>query len=87
MDFEDFYNEEEEQNVTPSPEQIEHLEKLKDNLARANYTAIIQYGIDVDNTQNPEVIKEIIKETMFYFEELEEYEKCAKLKSTLEQFS
>ena len=86
MDFEDFYNEEEEQNVTPSPEQIEHLEKLKDNLARANYTAIIQYGIDVDNTQNPEVIKEIIKETMFYFEELEEYEKCAKLKSTLEQF-
>lgn len=87
MDFEDFYNEEEEQNVTPSPEQLEHLEKLKDNLARANYTAIIQYGIDVDNTQNPEVIKEIIKETMFYFEELEEYEKCAKLKSTLEQFS
>lgn len=86
MDFEDFYNEEEEQNATPSPEQIEHLEKLKDNLARANYTAIIQYGIDVDNTQNPEVIKEIIKETMFYFEELEEYEKCAKLKSTLEQF-
>ena len=66
--------------------QIEHLEKIKDNLARANYNAIIKYGIDAVRTENPEVIKEIIKETMFYFEELEEYEKCADLKNALEQF-
>ena len=85
MDFEDFYNEE-EQEATPTPEQLEHLERIKDNLARANYNAIIQYGIDAVRTENPEVIKEIIKETMFYFEELEEYEKCADLKSALEQF-
>lgn len=84
-EFEDFYNEEGE-NETPSQEQLEHLEKLKDNLARANYNAIIQYGIDVENTQNPEVIRQIIQETMFYFEELEEYEKCANLKQALEQF-
>ena len=85
MDFEYFYNEE-GQNSAPSPEQIEHLEKIKDNLARANYNAIIKYGIDAVRTENPEVIKEIIKETMFYFEELEEYEKCADLKNALEQF-
>lgn len=85
MDFEDFYNEE-EQEATPTPEQLEHLERIKDNLARANYNAIIQYGIDAIRTENPEVIKEIIKETMFYFEELEEYEKCADLKGALEQF-
>jgi len=83
-DFEDFYSEEE--NAMPSAEQLEHLDKLKDSLARANYEAIVQYGIDVDSTQKPEVIQRIIQETLIYFEELEEYEKCAKLKQTLEQF-
>lgn len=83
-EFEDFYNE--EQESTPTPEQIEHLEKIKDNLARANYAAIVKYGIDASHTDNPEVIKEIIKETMFYFEELEEYEKCSDLKAALDWF-
>ena len=82
--MEDFYNEEE--NSMPSAETLAHLDTLKDTLARANYEAIIQYGVDVDNTERPEVIKRIIEETLIYFEDLEEYEKCAKLKQTLEQF-
>lgn len=83
--MEDEYNDfEEYENTAPSAEQLEHLDKLKDNLARANYEAIVKYGIDADSTRNPEVIAKIIEETIYYFEELEEYEKCADLKKALE---
>jgi len=85
MEFEhDDY--EEFENVTPSTEELEHLVNLKDRLARANYEAIIKHGIDTDKTGDPDMILSIIKETLFYFQELEEYEKCARLKKEIELF-
>jgi hypothetical protein len=83
-EFEDFYEQEETPKFDPKKEA--HLEKMKDRLARANYEAIKLYGIDPQATQNPEVIQEIVKETLIYFEDLEEYEKCADLKKVLDLF-
>lgn len=81
---EDFYEHEEYPKYDPAKEA--HLEKMKDRLARANYEAVKQYGLDTNSTKNPEIIQEILKETLIYFEELEEYEKCLELKKVLEQF-
>lgn len=83
-EFEDFYLDDD--GSMPSEEEAQHLESIKDRLARANYEAIMKYGIDMDNTRSPEVIKRIIEETIFYFQDLEEYEKCADLKYELEKF-
>lgn len=83
-EFEDFYEQSDRQSF--NPKMMEHLEQMKDRLARANYEAIKRYGIDTNSTQNVEVIHEIIKETLLYFQELEEYEKCADLKKVLDLF-
>jgi hypothetical protein len=85
FEFEQDFNEDYE-NEEPTQEDIDHLENLKDRLARANYDAIIKHGIDADKTRDPDIILNIIEETMFYFQELEEYEKCAKLKKKMELF-
>jgi hypothetical protein len=84
-EFDDFYLDGEEGESIPTESADEYLASIKDRLARANYEAIIKHGVDADQTQNPEVIKGIIKETILYFEELEEYEKCADLKYELEK--
>ena len=83
FDFEEDFNDEYENETFES---ADHLDDLKDRLARANYNAIIKHGIDKDKTGEPEMIVRIIEETMFYFEELEEYEKCAELKREIELF-
>lgn len=85
FEFEEEFNEE-YGNTENIQESESHLSDLKDRLARANYEAIIKHGIDKDKTGDPDMIKTIIEETMFYFEELEEYEKCAKLKKEIESF-
>jgi hypothetical protein len=63
----------------------EQMEILKDRLARANYMAIKTHGIDAKSHIDDIGIKSIIQETLEYFEELEEYEKCADLKKVLDQ--
>jgi len=80
----EFYSEEDDNNAGSSIEQAYHLESIKDKLARANYNSIIKHGIDLDTTENPEAIKKIIRDTIKYFQDLEEYEKCADLKCELE---
>lgn len=62
------------------------MEEIRDQLARANYNAIIKHGIDIESIGNVEAVKGVIGETLQYFENLEEYEKCAKLKSVLDSF-
>jgi len=83
-EFEDFYSDNEDGSM-PTKDDADYLESIKDRLARANYEAIIKHGIDADQTRNPKVIKRIIEETIFYFQDLEEYEKCADLKYELEK--
>tara|TARA_B110000503_G_scaffold36083_1_gene59027 strand:- start:3082 stop:3456 length:375 start_codon:yes stop_codon:yes gene_type:complete len=83
-EFDDFYLDDEDGSM-PTENENDYLESIKDRLARANYEAIIKHGIDADQTRNPEVIRRIIEETIFYFQDLEEYEKCADLKYELEK--
>jgi hypothetical protein len=87
--FNEEYNDYEEyENPTMSAEQQEHLEKVKDHLARANWQAIKTNGIDVEyysDSEKVQILKDIITETLQYFEEIEEYEKCADLKRALDQ--
>jgi hypothetical protein len=85
FEFEQEFNEESENNGILIEDQ-EHLDNLKDRLARANYEAIVKHGIDTDKTRDPDMIRHIIEETMFYFEEIEEYEKCADLKEQIQFF-
>lgn len=78
----DEYNDYEEQTEmeTNNPE---YLEMVKDHLARSNWQAIKEKGIDptyYEDTDRIETLKEIIVETINYFEDIEEYEKCADLK-------
>lgn len=86
FEFEPDFNEEfnEESGIEIQDQEV--LDNLKDRLARANYEAIVKHGIDKDKTGDPGMIKRIIEETMFYFEEIEEYEKCANLKREIELF-
>jgi|TARA_R110000851_G_scaffold101256_5_gene217321 hypothetical protein len=83
-EFDEFYMDGDDESI-PSENDADYLESIKDRLARANYEAIIKHGIDADQTRNPEVIERIIKETIFYFQDLEEYEKCADLQHHLEK--
>jgi hypothetical protein len=79
------FNEDFEEDFTPEFDNSqEHMEILKDRLARANYTAIKNYGINTEYHNNSRMLKQIISETMQYFEELEEYEKCTDLKRVLD---
>lgn len=81
------FNEDFEEDYTPQIDNAsEQMEILKDRLARANYMAIKNYGVDVEyhKDTNAEMLKQIIVETLQYFEELEEYEKCADLKRVLD---
>ena len=82
-DYEEYENFSEEMD----PQAAEQMEILKDRLARANYMAIKNHGINVEyhKDTNAEMLKDIITETLQYFEELEEYEKCADLKKVLDQ--
>lgn len=87
-EFEDMFEDQENEisKMQQQAEAQEMMDTIKDRLARTNYEAILKYGIDVEKLDQPEIIKNIIAETLIYFEEIEEYEKCAKLKGVLETF-
>lgn len=86
QDFNEMQQEPEDEllKVQKMAQQEEKLAEIKDKLARANYQAIIEHGIDTNNLDKPESIKNIIKETLLYFEQLEEYEKCANLQKVVQ---
>lgn len=86
QDFNEMQQEPEDEllKVQKMAQQEEKLAEIKDKLARSNYQAIIEHGIDTDNLDKPEAIKNIIKETLLYFEQLEEYEKCANLQKVIQ---
>lgn len=85
-EFEDMFEDHEDEisKMQQAAESQQMMEKIKDRLARVNYNAIVKYGIDVDRLNEPHSIKNIIQETLEHFEEIEEYEKCSKLKAVLD---
>jgi hypothetical protein len=86
FEFEEDEFNEDQYDQQANAEHLANMYELKDRLARANYEAIVKHGIDTDKTGDTDMILNIIEETMFYFEELEEYEKCAKLKKEMQLF-
>lgn len=80
------FDEFEDYNETPiiSQEEQEQMDKIKHRLAIANWMAIKNNGIDVQTHESDDTLREIILETLQYFEDLEEYEKCIDLKNALD---
>jgi len=60
------------------------ISAMRDQVARSNYNAVIKHGIDTKSLEDAEPVKRVLTETLVYFEELEEYEKCAKLKIVID---
>lgn len=59
---------------------------VKDKLARANWKSIKENGIHTPSSLDEiKTLQGIINETINYFEDLEEYEKCADLKLELDR--
>ena len=84
--FDDFNDDSEDFAPEFDTKAQEQMEILKDRLARANYMAIKKHGIDTQYHSNTdsEMLRQIVRETLEYFEDLEEYEKCADLKKVLD---
>ena len=77
MFSEDYNDYEEYESEVTSAEEQEYLDKVKDHLARANWQAVKVNGVNVDYYKGVEEIntlKEIIQETLEYFEDIEEYD-------------
>lgn len=84
--FDEEYNDYEE--YTELETNPEYMEMVKDHMARSNWQEIKTKGIDSTYFTDKEEInrlRDIINETIQYFEEIEEYEKCADLKRALDQ--
>lgn len=80
--FED--NNDEILKIQQEAENQTRISAIRDQLARANYNSIIEHGIDTKSLEDVEPVKRVLVETLEYFEDLEEYEKCAKLKIVID---
>lgn len=89
QEFEDYQEENEIAEIQKEFEMKEKLIELKLNLARENYYMIMDNGIDVasmlESGINIDPVRETIVQMLEIFEEIEEYEKCAKLKEYIQQ--
>lgn len=85
--FEDFENEEAQMDPVQAAKNADQIEAIKDKLARQNWESIKRHGVNLDyysDSEKVDVLREIISETLQYFEEIEEYEKCMDLKKVLD---
>lgn len=85
--FEDFENEEAQMDPVKAAKTADQIEAIKDKLARQNWESIKRHGVNLDyysDSEKVEVLREIITETLQYFEDIEEYEKCMDLKEVLD---
>jgi protein-arginine kinase activator protein McsA len=68
----------------------EMLYEIKLKLANENYDLIVENGIDVKsmrgNGYNVDAVKRTLNQMLDIFVEVEEYEKCAKIKDVLDLF-
>lgn len=89
QDFEDYQENDEILEIQKEFEMKEKLIELKLNLARENYYMIMDNGIDIESMKRTGVdispVQETLSQMLDIFEEIEEYEKCAKLKEYIQQ--
>lgn len=89
QDFEDYQENNEILEIQKEFEMKEKLIELKLNLARENYYMIMDNGMDIESMKHTGIdlspVKETLSQMLDIFEEIEEYEKCAKLKEYIQQ--
>lgn len=89
QDFEDYQENNEILEIQKEFEMKEKLIELKLNLARENYYMIMDNGMDIESMKRTGIdlspVKETLSQMLDIFEEIEEYEKCAKLKEYIQQ--
>lgn len=89
QDFEDYQENDEILEIQKEFEMKEKLIELKLNLARENYYMIMDNGMDIESMKRTGIdlspVKETLSQMLDIFEEIEEYEKCAKLKEYIQQ--
>ena len=89
QDFEDYQENDEILEIQKEFEMKEKLIELKLNLARENYYMIMDNGMDIESMKRTGIdlspVQETLSQMLDIFEEIEEYEKCAKLKEYIQQ--
>lgn len=88
--FEDQFNDEHDEiaQIQKKAEMDHNLHELKDKLVRNNWDMILEKGVDFkamqENGIEIEPVKRTIHQMLEWFQESEEYEKCAYLLKILE---
>lgn len=90
-DFNEYFEEDNEIEIMKNDAHMqEMLYEIKLKLANENYDLIVENGIDVKamrgNGYNVDAVKRTLNQMLEIFVEVEEYEKCAKIKETLDLF-
>ncbi len=88
--FDDQFNDEHDEiaQIQKQADMEHNLYELKDKLVRNNWDMILEKGIDFkamqENGIEIEPVKRTIQQMLEWFQESEEYEKCAHLQKILE---
>ena len=88
--FDDQFNDEHDEiaQIQKQADMEHNLYELKDKLVRNNWDMILEKGIDFkamqENGIETEPVKRTIRQMLEWFQESEEYEKCAYLQKILE---
>ncbi len=90
-DFNEYFEEDNEIEIMKNDAHMqEMLYEIKLKLANENYDLIVENGIDVKamrgNGYNIDAVKRTLNQMLKIFIDIEEYEKCAKIKETLDLF-
>jgi hypothetical protein len=90
-DFNEYFEEDNEIEIMKNDAYMqEMLYEIKLKLANENYDLIVENGIDVKsmrgNGYNVDAVKRTLNQMLDIFVEVEEYEKCAKIKDVLDLF-
>lgn len=88
--FEDQFNDEHDEiaQIQKQADMENNLYELKDKLVRNNWEMILEKGVDFESMKRNgieiEPVKRTISQMLEWFQESEEYEKCAYLKNILD---
>lgn len=89
-DFENQFNDEHDEiaQIQKQADMEHNLHELKDKLVRNNWDMILEKGVDFKSMKehgiDVEPVARTIEQMLDWFEDCEEYEKCAHLKKILE---
>lgn len=74
-----------EENTTQDMEMEHQMDLIRERLIYANWELIKKNGIDIVKVDNVPLLIDTLTQMLEYFEEEEEYEKCAVINEYLKQ--